>query len=124
MEKLAATFSVVKSETPHGFVAHASENRRAESSSPPSKPDDIGKSFTVDLSEFFRMPPPGKRCPRTGLSRGTYNDLLFSNPPKIKSVVIQQAGASRGIRLLHWPSVRNYLLTLMEEQTEKEVGDE
>lgn len=106
-------------------IAERSRRRRHQNRTTSGNPSPTSEGDeTVDLSEFFRMPPPGKRCPRTGLSRGTYNDLLFSNPPKIKSVVIQQAGASRGIRLLHWPSVRNYLLTLMEEQTEKEVGDE
>jgi hypothetical protein len=52
------------------------------------------------------------------------NDLVFSDPPKIQSIVVKKPEARRGVRLLYWPSVRSYLLGLMEEQEGKEVNDD
>jgi hypothetical protein len=92
-----------------------------------SSPD---KEEQIDPAEWIRLPAAGERCPRTGLSRGSYNHLIFAEPAKIRSVVVKQRGASRGIRLIHWPSVREYLQKLMEEQLfdamgrMEEVGDE
>lgn len=98
-------------------IAERSCRRRHQNRTTSGNPSPTSEGDeTVDLSEFFRLPAPGKRCERSGLTRGTYNDLIFADPPKIKSVVVKQPGATRGVRLLYWPSVRRYLLDLMEEQ--------
>lgn len=64
--------------------------------------------------EFLRLPQPGKRCPYTGLSRSTLNELTIPGPandnrPPVKSVVLRKRGAMRGIRLISYDSLMTYL---------------
>ncbi len=54
---------------------------------------------------FLRLPPPGGRCPVTGMSRGALNALLLPNKdngfcPPVKSVSLKRRGAKRGLRLI------------------------
>jgi hypothetical protein len=70
--------------------------------------------------EWLRLPAPGTRCRFTGLSRGTLNELAIPCPandhkPPVKSVVIRKRGAARGIRLVSYDSLMNYLETLAPE---------
>ncbi len=67
--------------------------------------------------EWLRLPAPGTRCRFTGLSRGTLNELTIPCPandhkPPVKSVVIRKRGALRGIRLVSYDSLMNYLEAL------------
>lgn len=57
--------------------------------------------------EFFRLPPPGKRDPHFGLSRGWY--YKASAAGEIKMVAVRQRGALRGIRLVVFDSVIEYI---------------
>ena len=64
--------------------------------------------------EWVRLPAPGKRCPYTGLSRSTLNELTIAGPvnddrPPVKSVVLRKRGALRGIRLINYDSLMQYL---------------
>ncbi|MGH7995333.1 MAG: hypothetical protein ACREFX_03175 [Opitutaceae bacterium] len=56
--------------------------------------------------EFFRLPPPGKRDPHFGLSRGWYYKAAAG---EIKMVAIRQRGAVRGVRLIVHDSVVDYI---------------
>lgn len=75
---------------------------------------------TVDRAvkpEWLRLPAPGNRCPYTGLSRSTLNELTIAGPansgvPPVKSVVLRKRGAMRGIRLINYDSLMNYLAGL------------
>jgi len=78
-------------------------------------------SATVALDsvkpEWLRLPAPGHRCPFTGLSRSTLNELIISGPandghPPVKSVVLRRRGALRGIRLINYDSLMAYLMSL------------
>lgn len=67
--------------------------------------------------EWLRLPAPGARCRYTGLSRSTLNELTIPGPandgrPPVKSVVLRQRGALRGIRLINYDSLMNYLAEL------------
>lgn len=69
---------------------------------------------TPTRPEFIRLPAPGKRCPYTGLSRSTLNELTIPGPandnrPPVKSVVLRKRGALRGIRLINYDSLMAYL---------------
>lgn len=91
--------------------------RRAETQTTPATPSAGCEGVESRIQpEWIRLPGPGERCPWTGLSRSSLNDLIFADPPKIRSVVLKKPGASRGIRLLHWPSIRSFLHALMEQQ--------
>ena len=67
--------------------------------------------------EWLRLPPPGGRCPFTGLSRSTLNELTIPGPanegcPPVKSVVLRKRSALRGIRLISYDSLMGYLAML------------
>ena len=67
--------------------------------------------------EWLRLPPPGRRCPHTGLSRTTLCELTMPSPtnenrPPVKSVVIRKRGALRGIRLISYDSLMKHLESL------------
>ena len=67
--------------------------------------------------EWLRLPAPGRRCPYTGLSRSTLNELTIPGPandgrPPVKSVVLRKRGALRGIRLISYDSLMAHLENL------------
>jgi len=67
--------------------------------------------------EFIRLPLPGKRCPFTGLSRSTLNELTIDGPVNeykapVKSHVLRKRGATRGIRLISFDSLMAYIRSL------------
>ncbi len=57
--------------------------------------------------EFFRLPAPGKRDPHFGLSRGWYYKAAGSG--EIKMVALRQRGSLRGVRLVAYDSVCDYI---------------
>jgi hypothetical protein len=57
--------------------------------------------------EFFRLPPPGKRDPHFGLSRGWYYKAAALG--EIRMVSIRQRNALRGVRLVVHDSVIDYI---------------
>lgn len=57
--------------------------------------------------EFFRLPAPGKRDPHFGLSRGWYYKAAAAG--EIKMVALRQRGALRGVRLVAYDSVCDYI---------------
>jgi len=69
--------------------------------------------------EFIRLPKPGERCEWTGLSRGSLNDLILGEGAPVRSAVIRQPGASRGIRIIHLTALLSHLHQLMKEQESK-----
>lgn len=74
-------------------------------------------SDSTSKAEWIRLPRPGTRCPHTGLSRSTLVELCEphgrSGIAPIKSVVIRKPGAIRGIRLINYASLMNYLASLI-----------
>jgi hypothetical protein len=62
---------------------------------------------TSQRVEFFRLPAPGKRDPHFGLSRGWY--YKAASLGEIKMVAIRQRGALRGVRLVVYDSVCEYI---------------
>ncbi len=57
--------------------------------------------------EFFRLPQPGKRDPHFGLSRGWY--YKAASVGEIKMIAVRQRGALRGVRLVVYDSVADYI---------------
>jgi hypothetical protein len=72
----------------------------------------------LQLPDFTRLPKTGEVCRFTGLTRSTLNQLILGENPPVKSLVIKQDGSKRGIRLVHLPSLLDYLFTEMDEQAE------
>ena len=64
--------------------------------------------------EFIRLPKTGTLCPFTGLTRSKMNELVLACPandhkPPVKSVCLRQKGAVKGVRLIVYRSLMDYL---------------
>jgi hypothetical protein len=86
-----------------------------------TKPVEIPPANTTVSAppEFLRLPPPGRLCAYTGLSRSYLNSLILptetnSHKPPVKSFCIRQRGAKTGVRLVSYESLRNYILQHVE----------
>ena len=83
--------------------------------------DAVQDSSAGSLSEFLRLPPPRTRCPLTGLSRTSLNDLVSPSKnndfkPPVRSFVLRRKGTTRGIRLID----RADLVRYIREQSDSE----
>jgi hypothetical protein len=95
-----------------------------------SAPQSVAQSAAAIKPEWLRLPAPRGRCPFTGLSRSTLNELTIpgsangGNPP-VKSVVLRKRGALRGIRLISYDSLMSYLATLgaPRDSRSRELGE-
>lgn len=63
---------------------------------------------------YLRLPKPGRRCEKTGLSRSKLNELILpsarnSFAPPVKSLSLKLPGRARGTRLIVWPSLKQFL---------------
>ena len=63
--------------------------------------------------EFFRLPQPGKRDPHFGLSRAWYYKAATLG--EIRMIAVRQRGALRGVRLVVYDSVADYIRRAGEE---------
>ncbi|MEY2485478.1 MAG: hypothetical protein QOH39_1126 [Verrucomicrobiota bacterium] len=75
----------------------------------------------ISKPEYIRLPKPGTTDALTGLSRSTLAELLVpceanGHYPPVKSLVIKKRGATRGIRLINYDSLIDYLRTLEASQ--------
>lgn len=64
--------------------------------------------------EFIRLPKTGTLDPLTGLTRSKLNELVLPCPandhkPPVKSVCLRQRGAVKGVRLIVFKSLMDYL---------------
>ncbi len=76
-------------------------------------PVQAGGPANVD-PEFVRVP---QLYPRAGIKRGlAYRKIRDGT---FKSVLLREPGNKSGCRLVFWPSVRQYLHRLMEEQARR-----
>ena len=69
---------------------------------------------TVPDCEFLRLPPPGQKCPITGLTRGFLNQLILPNPqngfkPPVRSFCLRRKGHARGVRLIDRADLIRYI---------------
>lgn len=65
-------------------------------------------------AEFLRLPPPGQRCPFTGLTRSFLNNLILpteknGHKPPVRSFVLRQRGKQTGVRLIDGVSLFDYI---------------
>jgi hypothetical protein len=79
----------------------------------------------IGRPEYVRLPRPGDRCKLTGLSRSTMAELAVPGKdndfkPPVKSLLIKKRGAQRGIRLINYDSLLEYLKRLEADPCEPE----
>lgn len=63
---------------------------------------------------FIRVPRSGERCPYTGMARSSLLTLILPSrtngfSPPVASIVVRKPGRARGIRLIHWASLDDYI---------------
>lgn len=81
---------------------------------------DTSNELTTDKPLYLRLPKAGRRCPYTGLSRSTINELILPTAennfkPPVRSLVLRKKGASRGCRLVSFESLTVFLDRLADE---------
>lgn len=64
--------------------------------------------------EWIRLPKSGERCKWTGLTKPALGHLIYpcernGFKPPVKSKSLKKPGQSRGVRLVHWASLKAYL---------------
>lgn len=80
----------------------------------------------IDKPEYLRLPKPYERCRFTGLSRPSLEELCIPSErndfrPPVKSLLLKRRHAMRGIRLVNFASLLDYLHKL-EAETEMKSG--
>ena len=71
--------------------------------------------------EFFRLPKPRERDPYFGMSRGWYYSAAAAGD--IKMISVRKRNAMRGVRLIVYDSVHDYIRRAAE-QTPAPVSSE
>lgn len=74
---------------------------------------------TFDQSEgdeplYIRLPRPGKRCSKTGMTRSSLNELILpternSYRPPVESKCLRKREGGKGTRLIVWQSLKRFL---------------
>jgi hypothetical protein len=76
---------------------------------------------TAIRPEFIRLPKSKTLCPFTGLSRSKLNELVLPSElnrfkPPVKSISVRNRGQSRGVRLISFDSLIEYLSQLTSDK--------
>lgn len=71
---------------------------------------------TTELSQWSALPAPGHRCPVSGLTRSRLYQLLQTSHGAIRQVSLKEPGRAHGTRLVHVPSLLEYLDGLATSQ--------
>ncbi len=71
--------------------------------------------------EYLRLPPSGLAEPITGLKRSKLNELILPSPlndfkPPVRSVCLRNRGQKKGVRLIVFDSLMEYLRGLETDQ--------
>ena len=74
---------------------------------------------------YIRMPRWGERCPHSGLTRSAIDSLVRSQQsnkfhPPVVSKIMRQTGAGKGVRLIDYQSLMDYLAALPDGTAEQE----
>lgn len=93
---------------------HAPRTNKAVLASEPLTAEILLHNIPVVVPEFIRLPPPGSRCPWTGLSRSTLNELILATQangfkPPVLSHVLRKRGAKTGVRLVVFSSLLSFI---------------
>ena len=72
-----------------------------------SSPTTYNKPPAGPVPEFIRLPNPGTRCPYCGLSRTAMYRLCTEG--SVRSKTLRKPGQLRGVRLIVYSSLMEYL---------------
>jgi hypothetical protein len=76
--------------------------------------DTLRESNSREPAEFLRLPPPGRQCPITGITRSSLNVLILpckenGFKPPVRSFSLRQKGRTTGIRLIDRADLVRYV---------------
>ena len=83
---------------------------------------------TSPRCEFLRLPPPGKQCPVTGLTRSFLNLLVLpckenDFKPPVRSFSLRRKGRARGVRLVDRADLVRYIREHVESGFKQRNGE-
>jgi hypothetical protein len=78
--------------------------------------------------EFLRLPPAGRRCLETGLSRSALNSLILPSAannfsPPVRSYSLRRPGHRFGSRIIDYRSLRDFIHAHAEPVTRPTSDD-
>ena len=108
---------------------HALPSNNAKLPCAPLTAEALLHNTPVVVPEFIRLPPPGSRCPWTGLSRSTLNELILPTQangfkPPVLSHVLRKRGAKTGVRLVVFSSLLSFIRALPTGSDAPTMGKE
>jgi len=99
------------------LVRHAMHDREHYTTQPIEQA--AAEAGTSPQSEFLRLPPPGQKCPVTGLTRSFLNSLVLpceqnGFKPAVRSFTLRRQGCARGVRLVDRADLIRYIREHLE----------
>src|SRR5690606_5042283 len=75
------------------------------------RPTNAPVATSIDEPIYVRLPKPGTRCEKTGLTRSMLNELVLPTErngfqPPVKSFALRRHGNVRGSRYILWESLK------------------
>ena len=99
------------------LVRHAVRDREHYTTQPIEQA--AAEAGTSPQCEFLRLPPPGQKCPVTGLTRSFLNSLVLPTEqngfkPPVRSFTLRRKGCARGVRLVDRADLIRYIREHLE----------
>lgn len=96
----------------NNLVRHAMRDREHYTTQPLDQA--AAEASTSAQCEFIRLPPPGQKCPITGLTRSYLNLLVLPSEhngfkPPVRSFTLRRKGCARGVRLVDRADLIRYI---------------
>lgn len=97
------------------FPSRDSSERTAKGQHSPGPTNrDLSSESAGDEPLYIRLPKPGQRCSRTGMTRSALNELILpternSYRPQVESKCLRKREGGKGTRLIVWQSLKEYL---------------
>jgi hypothetical protein len=117
-------------------MKHLNLGRKGPDGSPQIKPmlirlpksSSLSERIGLSRPEFIRLPKPGLLCRHSGLSRSKMNELILANKfnnfkPPVRSFCLRNRGQQRGVRLIVFDSLMEYLRGFLEEAEQMKPVD-
>lgn len=107
-----------------GLLAERLCSIASPSSELTTEPRSFNFGPVVETREWIRLPKKG-RCPYSGLTRSTLNNLILpceinGFKPPVRSVSLRKRTQVRGTRLIHYGSLMSYIRGMERKQQEEQ----
>lgn len=109
----------------NNLIRHAMLDREHYTTQPLEEA--AAEASTSPACEFLRLPPPGQKCPITGLTRGFLNLLVLpctenDYKPPVRSFSLRRKGRAKGVRLVDRADLIRYIREHVEPSFREREG--